>query len=40
MTKREPISALMLDFGSVISKTMFENVELVERGLGLDAGAR
>ena len=38
MTKREPISALMLDFGCVISKTMFENVELVERGLGLDAG--
>ena len=28
----------MLDFGCVISKTMFENVELVERGLGLDAG--
>ena len=38
MTKRQAITALMLDFGCVISKTMFENVELVERGLGLDAG--
>jgi hypothetical protein len=25
----------MLDFRCVISKTMFENMELVERGLGL-----
>jgi putative hydrolase of the HAD superfamily len=38
MTKQETISALMLDFGCVISKTMFENMELVERGLGLDVG--
>jgi putative hydrolase of the HAD superfamily len=38
MAKQETISALMLDFGCVISKTMFENVELVERGLGLESG--
>jgi putative hydrolase of the HAD superfamily len=38
MAKQEPLSALMLDFGCVISKTMFENMELVERGLELDAG--
>ena len=34
MTKQQAITALMLDFGCVISKTMFENMELVERGLG------
>jgi putative hydrolase of the HAD superfamily len=38
MAREQAISALMLDFGGVISKTMFENLELVERGLGLDAG--
>jgi putative hydrolase of the HAD superfamily len=38
MATQDAISALMLDFGCVISKTMFENLELVERGLGLDAG--
>jgi putative hydrolase of the HAD superfamily len=38
MATQRTLSALMLDFGCVISKTMFENMELVERGLGLDAG--
>ena len=38
MASQRAISTLMLDFGCVISKTMFENIELVERGLGLDAG--
>jgi putative hydrolase of the HAD superfamily len=38
MVHKRAISALMLDFGCVISKTMFENMELVERGLGLKAG--
>ncbi len=33
-----PITALLLDFGCVISKTMFENMDLVERGLGLKPG--
>jgi putative hydrolase of the HAD superfamily len=32
------ISALMLDFGQVLSKTMFENLETVEAGLGLRVG--
>ncbi|EPJ49997.1 MAG: HAD-superfamily hydrolase [Osedax symbiont Rs2] len=32
------ISALVLDFGGVISKTMFETHSLTERELGLDAG--
>jgi putative hydrolase of the HAD superfamily len=38
MSAPEPISALMLDFGCVITKTMFENSALVERGLGLPEG--
>jgi putative hydrolase of the HAD superfamily len=38
MTKQQAITALMLDFGCVISKTMFENMELVERGLGFAPG--
>ena len=38
MDTQATFSALMLDFGCVISKTMFENMELVEKGLGLDAG--
>jgi putative hydrolase of the HAD superfamily len=38
MIKERDISALMLDFGCVISKSMFENMELIERGFGLDAG--
>ena len=38
MTKQQAITALMLDFGCVISKTMFENAELVERGLGFAPG--
>ena len=32
----KPISALMLDFACVITKTMFENMPLVDRGLGLE----
>lgn len=32
------ITALMLDFGCVISKTMFENIPMVEQGLGLKRG--
>ena len=28
----------MLDFGGVISKSTFENLERIERGFGLDAG--
>jgi putative hydrolase of the HAD superfamily len=38
MPTEAAISALMLDFGSVISKSAFENLPLVERGLGLEAG--
>lgn len=38
MAKQEAISALMLDFGCVLSKTVFENVALIERGLGLAPG--
>ena len=38
MTKQQAITALMLDFGCVISKTMFENMELVECGLGFAPG--
>jgi len=38
MANPEALTVLMLDFGCVISKTMFENVELVERGLGLAPG--
>lgn len=33
-----PLSALLLDFGCVISKSLFENMEQVERGLGLAPG--
>jgi putative hydrolase of the HAD superfamily len=38
MMKRDAISALMLDFGSVISKSMFESIALVESGLELAPG--
>ena len=38
MATQEAISALMLDFGCVLSKTMFENMEMVEQGLGLEPG--
>jgi hypothetical protein len=38
MTTQRPVAGLLLDFGGVISKTTFENLERVERGLGLDAG--
>jgi putative hydrolase of the HAD superfamily len=33
-----PVVALMLDFGCVISKTTFENIERVEQGLGIKPG--
>lgn len=38
MTTQCPVAGLLLDFGGVISKTTFENLERVERGLGLNAG--
>jgi len=38
MATQAALSTLLLDFGCVISKSMFENMELVERGLGLRAG--
>jgi putative hydrolase of the HAD superfamily len=38
MAKDARLSALLLDFGCVISKSIFENMELVERGLGLAPG--
>jgi putative hydrolase of the HAD superfamily len=39
MAAHRPVSALMLDFGGVISKSAFENLSLIERGLGLHPGA-
>ncbi len=38
MAKDTGLTALLLDFGCVISKSLFENMELVERGLGLVPG--
>jgi putative hydrolase of the HAD superfamily len=38
MVTHRPVLALMIDFGGVISKTAFENLPLIERGLGLDPG--
>ena len=39
MTKRSGARALILDFGGVISRTLFETHDLTERALGLPAGS-
>src|SRR6059036_3806417 len=36
--KKQPIEALVLDFGGVISRTLFETHHLTERALGLPPG--
>jgi putative hydrolase of the HAD superfamily len=38
MAKDASLKALLLDFGCVITRSIFENMDLVERGLGLAAG--